>query len=74
MLDAVELERRGVPSVTVVTEPFVPAAEAARRALGLDDLPLIVIPHDYLDETPSAVDQKVALVVDELFDQLLGPD
>lgn len=55
MLDAVALEQRGIPTVTFVTEPFVGAARAVARSLGLPDLRLVVIPHDYLVEDDDAL-------------------
>ena len=66
MSDAVILERMGIPTVTFVTEPFVPAARATAAALGLADLPLVVIPHDYLVEGAASVATKVAATVDDV--------
>ena len=43
MSDSVALEKMGIPTVTVVTEPFEAAARAPARALGMADLPLVVI-------------------------------
>jgi hypothetical protein len=42
--DAVGLERRGIPTVTVCTERFLVAAQAQAEALGVPDLRLITIP------------------------------
>ena len=71
MLDSVNLERMGVPTVTVVTEPFVPAAEAAARSLSLPDLPMVVVPHDYLNETDEDIRKKLGIVLDDLIEKLL---
>lgn len=62
MLDAVALEERGIPTVTFVTEPFVGAARAVARNLGLPDLPLVVIPHDYLVEDDAALEARLEAV------------
>jgi hypothetical protein len=64
--DAVNLERMGIPTVTFVTEPFVPAARATAAALGIADLPLVVIPHDYLVEGAASVAAKVNAVLDDV--------
>jgi hypothetical protein len=64
VLDAVALEQRGIPTVTFVTEPFVGAARAVARTLGLPDLPLVVIPHDYLVEDDDALRSRLAAVLD----------
>lgn len=66
MLDAVALEQRGIPTVTFVTEPFVGAARAVARSLGLPDLPLVVIPHDYLVEDDAALEARLEAVFPEV--------
>ena len=63
MLDHVNLERMGVPTVTFVTEPFESAARTHADVHGIPDLPLIIVPQDYLadvsDDTVIARDQAV---------------
>jgi hypothetical protein len=56
----------GVPTVTVVTEPFLGAARAAARGHGLPDLPLVAIPHDYLFESPEAMRLRARDLLDPL--------
>jgi hypothetical protein len=73
VLDAVNLERMGVPTATVVTAPFEAAARAVAAAQGLPDLPLVVIPHDYLTEDEEAVRDRLAPVVDDVLRALFGP-
>ena len=41
----------GIPSVTLVTPPFVPALTANARMLGLPTLAYVVVPNDYYEET-----------------------
>lgn len=43
--DAIELERRGVPSVAVFTKVFEQLARAVRSHEGMPDLELAVLPH-----------------------------
>jgi hypothetical protein len=43
----VEVQRRGVPSIVVVSEVFVPLALAEAGAFGYDDLPMLVLPHPF---------------------------
>lgn len=71
MLDAVNLERRGIPTVTVVTEPFTVAADTVARSLGMPDVPRVVIPHDYLSEDNDAIAKKLEPLFDEILDRLL---
>jgi len=71
VLDAVNLERLGIPTVTVVTEPFTVAADTVARSLGLPDVPRVVIPHDYLSEDNDAIAKKLEPLLDEIVDRLL---
>ena len=73
MLDAVALEQRGIPTVTFVTEPFIGAARAVARSLGLPDLPLVVIPHDYLVEDDAALEARLEAVFPEVVAGIVAP-
>ena len=66
MLDAVHLEERGIPTVTFVTAPFEAAARTHARLHGLAELPLLVVPADYLATDPGLD----TLVVEEVMAQL----
>lgn len=67
MLDHVNLERMGVPTVTFVTEPFESAARTHADIHGLPDLPLIIVPQDYLvEESDEAVMARDAAVFDAI--------
>lgn len=70
MLDSVHLEQMGIPSVVIVTEPFVKAARVNARVQGMPDLPMIVIPHDYLEEDEARVRAKVAPLVGDILERL----
>jgi hypothetical protein len=41
----VELERRGIPTAAVATEPFVDEALEQARLLGMPDYRMIYVPH-----------------------------
>ena len=71
MLDAVNLEKLGIPTVTVVTEPFTLAADTVARSLGLPDVPRVVIPHDYLSEDNDAIAKKIEPLLDKIIDLLM---
>ena len=43
--DLVRLERRGIPTAGVGTEPFVDEALEQARVLGMPDLRMVLIPH-----------------------------
>ena len=66
MLDSANLEKLGVPSVTIVTAPFEPAARAVARSQGLPDLALVIVPHDYLEEDDAAIRAKLVPALDAI--------
>lgn len=71
MLDAVNLERLGIPTVTVVTEPFTVAADTVARSLGMPDIPRVAVAHDYLSEDNDAIAKKLEPLLDEIISRLL---
>jgi hypothetical protein len=70
VLDSVHLEQLGIPSVVIVTEPFVTAAKVNARVQGMPDLSMIVVPHDYLEEDAHRVRAKVAPLVGDILERL----
>lgn len=71
MLDSVNLERMGIPSVLVVAEQFVAAARANARAAGMPDLAFVVVSdNDYLVEDDSRVRAKLEPLVDRILERL----
>jgi hypothetical protein len=49
--DGIALERAGIPTATVITEPFAYKSRFEAESLGFGDLPLVVLPHTW-DKTP----------------------
>jgi len=45
VLDAIGFEKRGVPAAAIITEPFVPTAEAMARLSGMPGYPCAVVAH-----------------------------
>jgi hypothetical protein len=43
--DGINLARRGVPAVALVTEEFLPQSVFVARAAGMPDIPRIILPH-----------------------------
>lgn len=66
----VELERRGVATAAVATEPFVDEALEQARLLGMPDYRMIFIPHPVqlltADELRSLADGAFAEIVARL--------
>lgn len=67
MFDAIEMEKRGVATVTIAHDTFARVAVLHAKALGLPDLPIIVEP----SPESGVVGEDVDRVADETFDQLL---
>lgn len=53
-----ELEKQGVPTVTICTTAFEGLAREESRNLGMPDLPLAIIQHPIGGEPPSVIDQR----------------
>ena len=53
------MQKRGIPTVAVVTEKFVSLAKASAKALGYPDLPMIVVPHPF-ETLPAAAIREIA--------------
>lgn len=73
MLDAVRLEEQGTPSLTFVTQPFESAARTHARLRDMPDVPLVIIPSDYLDRSDEAVAAKLEPMIDRIVELLCKP-
>ena len=60
MHDAVELERRGVPTAVIVTDAFLHEADLQRTALGAELLAPVVIAHPLSTLTPEEIAARAA--------------
>jgi hypothetical protein len=69
----VELERRGIATAAVATEPFVDEALEQARVLGMPDYRMVYVPHPVqllsLEELRSYADR----VFDEIVAHLTAP-
>ena len=57
-------ERLGLPSVGVMTDRFVTAAELMARVLGADGYPFAVIEHPISSASDAALDEQARLTVE----------
>jgi hypothetical protein len=53
----VELEKRGIPTVTICTEPFETMARMEFAAMGMPDAVVVVIPHPLMTRTAAELVQ-----------------
>ena len=61
-----ELEQRGVPTVTVCTHLFVRLGEVERRALGMPELPMAIAQHPLGGLKTDAVLAKAEALLDQV--------
>jgi hypothetical protein len=68
--DVVRLERRGIPTAAVGTEPFVDEALEQARLLGMPDVRMVLIPHPVqvlsTEALTARADQALAPILERL--------
>lgn len=67
MFDAIEIEKRGIPTVTIAHDTFAAVAAMHAKILGLESVPIIVEP----SPESGVVGDDVNRFADESFDDLL---
>jgi len=70
VLDGILLEKAGIPSVSIVTEPFRVTGEEMARSWGVPDYRFLAMPHpianlneDELDKQADRLLQKVVWIL-----------
>ena len=68
MLDGIVMEKLGVPTVVVATEPFISSGQAMAVSHGIPDYQFVVMPH------PIAATEKEKLHswADQIVDQVVS--
>jgi hypothetical protein len=66
VLDAITFEKRGIPAAVVITEPFVPTAEAMARLAGMPGYPYAVLPHPVGSLTARKVAQRAHAIAERV--------
>ncbi len=72
VVDAIHLERAGVPSAVIVTEPFLPTVRAIADLNGAPDFDVAVLPHPVTSLFLDQLDQRILDVSDQVESILLG--
>jgi len=60
------MEKLGVPTAVVVTEPFISSAKAMALAHGMPDYPFAVIPHPIAATEREELEERAERVVNEV--------
>ena len=68
MLDAIELEKRGLITATIVTEQFKEAAREHARNFGMSTYPIVTIVHPIANLRPEDLRKRT----EEIFPQVLA--
>ena len=58
VIDAVNLERAGVPTVTLISRSFCPLGQIVGRGVGHQALPIVMLPHPIGEADESRIAQK----------------
>jgi hypothetical protein len=58
LADGILLERAGVPTVSICTEPFVPAARAMARVYGFPACQFATMPHPLASLDQAQIDAR----------------
>ena len=67
-----ELETRGIPTVTICTDAFTDLAREEAKNLGLPDLPLAIIRHPIGGEAPNVIHERAADALAQVIAGLTG--
>ena len=68
MLDGILLEKAGVPTVSIVTEPFRVTGEEMANTWGVPEYRFLDMPHPIANLTDEALDEQV----DKIMDSVVG--
>lgn len=72
LIDAVTIERLGVPAAVVITDVFVDVCSRVARRMGYPDYPTIVVPHPAASRSDEWLRNKAKENVDALL-QMVAP-
>jgi len=72
--DGITFERLGIPSAVVITEPFIPAAQAITELDGLPDYGYVAIPHPVTSLSVEQLAERSRDIAVQVEAILLGTD
>jgi len=68
VLDAVILEKAGIPAIPIITDAFESTAKEMSELWGVPDFRFIMIPHPLASLTPDDIEEYA----DDLINKVLG--
>ena len=72
MHDGISLEKRGVPTVVIVSEPFIGNANTMARLLGMPDYRYVALPHPISSLDRKGIDELVRRHFPQVLELLLA--
>lgn len=64
--DAIELEKRGIPTITICTDEFVSLGRMEAQTLMMPQLPIVAVPHPLGGLKPEEVAKKARIAFDAI--------
>jgi len=71
--DAITAEKAGIAATAIITDRFVPTAQAMAQASGMPAFPLAVIPHPISNNDDAMLRAKAAAAVQQCVAILVQP-
>ena len=72
MHDGIELEKRGVPTAVICTEPFINSAKAMSKLGGIPEYPFVILPHPLGSLSPDVLRERAMQAAPEVVQILLA--
>ena len=72
MHDGIELEKRGVPTAVICTDPFISSAVAMSKLGGIPNYPFVAVPHPLGSLTPEKLRERAIQAAPEVLRILLA--
>lgn len=66
MLDAVILEKAGIPAIPIVTDAFDSTAKEMAELWGVPDFRFVMMPHPLASLTPEQIDRYAQGLIDKV--------
>ncbi|MEL0108056.1 MAG: hypothetical protein VW802_14065 [Rhodospirillaceae bacterium] len=70
MLDAVILEKAGIPAIPIVTDAFESTAKEMAELWGVPDFKFVMMPHPLASLTPDQIDTYAQNLIDKVLSLL----
>ena len=72
MHDGITLEKMGVPTAVICTDPFITSADAMAKLGGIPDYPYVILPHPLGSLPPDRLRERAAQAAPDVLRILLA--